>query len=251
MREIAARLFDSGIEGADFDARKLAEHFSGDELENAIKRRMAREPMSHILGYRDFWRDRFIVTKDVLDPRPDSELFIELALEGEPPKHILDLGCGSGALGLSALREFPDADCVFVDISQAALNIAEKNAKQLGFDHRSRFIKSDWFSNVAGEFNLVLCNPPYITEDEMQNLSPEVCLEPPLALTPGGDGLASYHIISKNLRAFLSQNGAAYFEHGFQQQGEVISIFKNMGFEAAGQIDINKKPRIVKVTYKN
>ena len=250
MREIARRLLESGIEGADFDARKLFEHFSGEELENAIKRRIAREPMSHILGYRDFWRDRFIVTKDVLDPRPDSELFVELALEGPPPKTVLDLGCGSGALGLSVLREFPDAHCVFVDLSDAALQVAEKNAKRLGLDGHSTFLKSDWFLNVDGEFNLVLCNPPYITEDEMQNLAPEVIYEPPLALSPGGNGLASYHQIAKNLSAFLMANGTALVEHGFEQQRDVISIFHKEGFDAVGKLDINNKPRIVSVTHK-
>lgn len=250
MREIARRLSEAGIEGADFDARKLFENFSGEELENAIKRRIAREPMSHILGYRDFWRDRFIVTKDVLDPRPDSELFIELALEEKTPMHILDLGCGSGALGLSVLREYPDAKCVFADISEAALEIAQKNAKQLGFADQSKFVKSDWFTELTGNFNLVLCNPPYITEDEMQELSPEVILEPPFALSPGGDGLASYRIIVKNLASFLTKDGTALFEHGHMQQNDVVSIFHNEGFDVVEKKDINKKPRIVRVTHK-
>ena len=247
MSEIIARLRAAGIEGAESEARKLSEQFSGDALEIAIERRVNREPMSHILGYRDFWRDRFIVTKNVLDPRPDSELFIDIALQSEAPETVLDLGSGSGALGLSVLREFPNAHCVFADISIEALGVAKQNAENLQLSNRSRFIQSDWFSNIEEKFNLLLCNPPYIRIDEMPHLSPELSFEPPIALTPGGDGLAPYRIIAEHLSSVLTQNGRALFEHGFEQQDKVAKIFASKGFSTRNHADLSKNPRIVEV----
>ena len=128
-----------------------------------VERRRNREPISQILGRRAFWKDEFAVTADTLTPRPDSETLIELAVDHfrrGAPRRILDLGTGTGCLLLSALREFPDAAGVGVDLSPGACQVALRNARTLGLAGRTRIICGDWATAIGGTFDLILCNPP-------------------------------------------------------------------------------------------
>ena len=247
MNDPIKMLREAGIENAAHEVNILKRNFQGEALLAAISRRAKREPMSHILGWRDFWKDRYVVSADVLDPRPDSELFLELIGEGFEELQILDLGTGSGALGLSALRQFPNARATLVDVSERALEIANMNAKNLGLLAQIECLQSDWFTNVKGKFNIILCNPPYISESEMLERDPELSFEPPIALTPGGNGLAPYKTIAENLSEFLEEGGRAYFEHGHLQQPDIVAIFEAQGYATACHCDINQKPRIVEV----
>lgn len=203
-------------------------------FDSAVARRCQREPVSKILGVRSFWTHEFIVTADVLDPRPDTELIVETALsetQGTPPDNILDLGTGSGCILLSLLSELPSARGVGVDTSQAALDVAHRNASVLNLADRTEFICSNWFSGLDGTFNLVVSNPPYISSSESETLAPEVTdWDPAGALFAGMDGLQAYQDIAVGLSAVLEPNGMALFEVGTGQAASVREIFEAAGF---------------------
>ncbi|MCP5085516.1 MAG: peptide chain release factor N(5)-glutamine methyltransferase [Rhodobacteraceae bacterium] len=214
-----------------------------------IERRLRRQPVSQILGRRMFWGRSFRVTEDVLDPRPDTETLIELAMQGPAAKHILDLGTGSGCILLTLLEEWPDSRGTGADVSGAALAVASENAENLGVEHRCTLLLSDWFNEVGGRYDLVVSNPPYITANEMQMLGPEVAdWEPSLALTPGGDGLSAYRKIADHLSAYLAPKGRGLFEIGKEQGKEVTEIFRSQGFQDVSvHRDINGFDRVISV----
>ena len=152
------------------------EEFS--QFENALARREAREPLSHILGEREFWSLPFQVNASVLDPRPDSEIIVSAVLAHYPdsdrPLKIADLGTGTGCLLLSILSEWPIAEGIGVDISESALSTARENALRLGLSARATFVQSDWNSELDETFDVVVSNPPYIPTSEIGGLAPEV-----------------------------------------------------------------------------
>jgi release factor glutamine methyltransferase len=164
------------------------------QIASLIARRLEREPLAQILGRKPFWRDEFLVSPAVLTPRPDSETILEYLGAERPdraaPLRILDLGTGSGCLLLSALREYPQATGLGVDKSDKALEVARKNANQLGLSPRAHWQLGDWAQGLSGPFDVVLTNPPYIPTNEIAQLEPEVrCFEPRSALDGGADGL--------------------------------------------------------------
>lgn len=262
LRIAAVRLNTAGVSDPAGDARRLlSRHVSGtlaammrDEIspiveaqfEADIAEREKRRPVSHILGWREFWGRRFVVTQDVLDPRPDTETLIEAALRGPEPKRILDLGTGSGAILATLLAEWPQANGVATDISDAALSVARKNLTSHAPD-RWMAIKSDWFKDVNGTFDLIVSNPPYITADAMQELEPEVTeYEPHLALSPGGDGLDAYRILARDFRNYLAPQGRALFEIGYDQGRSAAELFAPNRVEVL--TDLNGKPRVLSLT---
>ena len=261
LRAAAQRLRKAGVDDPMGDARRLmARHVSGalagmmrDELSASqadafaqdIARREARQPVSHIVGYREFWGRRFIVTPDVLDPRPDTETLIEAALAGPEPKRILDLGTGSGAILATLLAEWPNAQGVATDISVSALGVARQNLEAHA-PGRWQTVQSDWFSGVTGKYDLIVSNPPYITAEKMQTLAPEVVdHEPHLALTPGGDGLGAYRALATGFRQYLASNGAALFEIGYDQGDSAAYLFAPAIVTVLS--DLNGKPRVLSV----
>ena len=219
------------------------------QFEHAIHRRATHMPVSHIIGKRAFWKHEFRVTPDVLDPRPETETLVELALQGPTPSTILDLGTGSGCILLSLLAGLPETTGIGTDLSEAALKIATENAETLGVSNRATFKTSDWFTTVEGQFDLIVSNPPYITEAEMDQLSPDVReYEPHLALTPGGDGLAAYQTIAQNLQKHLAPQGRAFFEIGKDQGPAVQAIMMETGIGPVTiHHDLSGHPRIVAV----
>jgi len=256
LRAAIARLRAGGIEDAALDARLLLAHALGiaqDRLtlhlpevmsaaqglayEQAIAARLARQPVAQIIGQRQFWGLSFRVTRDTLDPRPDTETLVAEALKS-PFQTMLDLGTGTGCILLSCLHSMPQAQGLGVDLSPAALAVAESNAAALGLTARADFRPSDWFSNVTGRFDLIVSNPPYIAADEMPTLAPEVRdWEPHLALTPGGDGLGPYHILAREAPAHLTGQGRLLVEIG-PTQGQAVAAL----FAAAGLHDIRILP---------
>ncbi|MEM6617706.1 MAG: peptide chain release factor N(5)-glutamine methyltransferase [Pseudomonadota bacterium] len=191
-----------------------------------LDRRMAREPVSHILGYRLFWGRRFEVGLAVLDPRPETECLIEAALT-RPAKTVLDLGTGSGAILLTLLAEWSGARGFGTDISAAALAVARTNAQALGLE--AEFRQGDWFDAVTGRFDLIVSNPPYIAANEMAALAPELRYDPPLALTPGGDGLGGYRAILARAHDHLAPSGRILLEIGPTQAAAVTSMAAPLG----------------------
>jgi release factor glutamine methyltransferase len=201
-------------------------------FEGFLQRRVAREPVSRILGEREFYGRVFRVTPDVLDPRPDTETLIEAALALMPQgARLLDLGTGTGAIAVTLLAERPDATGVAVDVSEAALGVARENAAWLGVADRLTLVLGNWFSSVSGQFDIIASNPPYIPAAEIAGLSPDVRnFDPALALLGGEDGLDPYREIAAGAAAHLKPEGHVLVEIGAGQAEDVAAIFAARGF---------------------
>ncbi|MFN7596864.1 MAG: peptide chain release factor N(5)-glutamine methyltransferase [Cereibacter sp.] len=265
LRAALPRLQAAGVEGAARDLRLLLAFATGippDRLtpvladplpgaaaarfEAAVTARVARQPVSQIVGGRLFWGRWFRVTPDVLDPRPETETLIAAALDGEFSR-VLDLGTGSGAILITLLAERAGATGTGVDLSPKALSVAAANAAALSVAGRATFLKSDWLSAVRGRFDLVVANPPYIAQAEMPGLSPEVRLwEPRLALTPGGDGLDACRSILRDVRSVLVPSGRVLLEIGASQGDAVAALCQSAGLQAVTVLqDMDGRDRVV------
>jgi release factor glutamine methyltransferase len=233
LRDAVALLRAAGVEDAARDARLLLAHALdigadrltlqvGDALTPAqaaafgaaVAARAARQPLAQITGRRAFWGRSFRVTRDTLDPRPDTEALVAEALT-RPFVKMLDLGTGTGCILISCLLGMPVAQGLGTDLSAAALEVARQNAADHGLTTRARFRQADWFSGIAGRYDLIVSNPPYITAAEMAALAPEVRdWEPHSALTPGCDGLEAYRILARGAPARLMAGGRLLLEIG-------------------------------------
>jgi len=208
-----------------------------------IARRAAREPVSRILGRREFWSLEFEITPDTLDPRPDSETLVAAVLERirtqglmRAPLSVLDLGTGSGCLLLALLSELPAARGLGLDISAAALDVARRNARNLGYLERVHFEIGDWGAGLDGFWQLIISNPPYITEAEIGDLAPEVVrYDPRLALTAGSDGLDAYRELLPQAARLLDRDGILALEVGRGQQEAVTALLVASGFAPLGR----------------
>ncbi|SDW33983.1 [protein release factor]-glutamine N5-methyltransferase [Albimonas donghaensis] len=237
----------SGLEAAAFSAR-LSDSSPADETARfaaAIALRAARRPVSQIVGGREFWGRRFAVSADVLDPRPETETLIAAALDGPRPEAVLDLGLGSGCILLTLLAEWPETIGMGVERSPAALALARANAEAHGVADRAQLLEGDWFAPVRGRFGLVVSNPPYIPEAEVEALDPEVRdWEPMGALAAGPDGLADYRTLAAGLDRALAPGGRAILEIGAGQENDVAAIFAEQGFRLhAAHPDLDGRPR--------
>ncbi len=212
----------------------------------AIDARELRLPISQITHRRAFWTHDFYITRDVLDPRPDTEMLIEAALT-HPFGKILDLGTGSGCILLSLLAERGAATGWGVDASAAALEVAKVNRAEMGLEQRARLELSDWFDAVNGHFDLIVSNPPYIDQATYGTLDVAVqTYEPKEALTPGKTGLEAYEVIIHGANAHLTDEGWLLVEIGFDQSAPVSQIFEAAGFQKVTVLqDLNGKDRVV------
>ncbi len=265
LRAAMARLRAAGVADPAGDARRLLAFAMGvdpgrltvvlgdpltaeaaERFAAAVAARAARQPVAQITGARDFHGIRLRVTRDTLDPRPETERLVEAALERRFDR-VLDLGTGTGAILLALLAARGDATGLGVDLSQAALVVAQGNAAALGIGARARFVRSDWYSAVEGRFDLIVSNPPYIAAAEMAGLSPEVRdWEPHLALTPGGDGLDAYRAIAAGARAHLAAAGVVMVEIGPTQGAAVADLFRAAGLQGIRILqDLDGRDRVV------
>ena len=212
-----------------------------------IDRRLTHEPVAYITGTRDFWTISLTVGPGVLIPRPDSETLIEAAIEhfvGRAPTTILDLGTGPGTLLLAALAQWPSARGLGVDASAVAIEYAPRNAELLDLADRTSFRLGNWADGVAGDFDLVLCNPPYIAADE--SLPAEVREhEPGAALFAGPDGLDDYRIIASQLPRLIAPGGMAAIEIGATQAKAVSALLTAQGLKVAVRRDLAGRDRCV------
>lgn len=217
-------------------------------MDQILTARAARQPLSQIIGRRAFWKHDFRVTRDTLDPRPDTETLIEAAL-ALPWTSVLDLGTGTGAILISLLAERAGTAGLGTDISDAALAVARQNATDIGVN--ADFRRADWFGGIEGCFDLIVSNPPYIALEEMAALSPEVRdWEPHSALTDGGDGLSAYRMIAAGAGGHLSPGGHLLVEIGWQQGPAVGAIFTQAGGrEVAILPDIDGRNRVVRAKF--
>lgn len=265
LRRAIPLLQGADVEDAARDARVLLAHALGighdrltlklqDDMsqaqeavyDQALAARMARQPVAQITGRRLFWGLSFRVTRDTLDPRPETETLVAEALK-QPFLKVLDLGTGTGCILLSCLKGMPLARGLGTDISDAALQVAVGNTRDLGLQTQARFRKSDWFSDVAGSYDLIVSNPPYIAADEMPDLSPEVRdWEPHLALTPGGDGLDAYRIIVRGAGSRLMPGGRLLLEIGPKQGQAVVQLCQAAGLSDVRILaDMDGRDRVV------
>jgi release factor glutamine methyltransferase len=214
---------------------------------------VADEPVAYITGVQAFWDLELCVTPDVLIPRADSETLLQAAIdwfgENNEPMRIADLGTGSGALLLAALSIFPNAKAMGMDISAKALAVASDNANRAKFADRVQFELRDWtkagWADGLGQFDLILCNPPYIEDAFM--LAPMVAAhEPHGALFAGADGLDDYRILVPSLRALLNSCGVAFFEIGYNQAQAVQKMVAEEGFLTELHHDLAGNPRAIR-----
>ena len=207
---------------------------AGDDFDRLIRRRVRREPLSHLLGRREFWSLTFEVTAETLDPRPDSETIIEAVLDNiqdaRHPHRILDLGTGTGCLLSALLSECPHAWGVGVERDAAAAQVAMRNLQRLGFASRGSIVVADWTAPLKGKFDLIVTNPPYIPTAAIASLQTEVAeFEPKLALNGGVDGLDAYREIFPSVGSLLAHDGILVAEFGNGQVDPVILLAEAMG----------------------
>jgi release factor glutamine methyltransferase len=262
IAQIATRLAAAGIEDFRREARIILAHalrtdaaglLARDEIDPAcaevfVARRAAREPLAYIFGRREFWGLDFFTSPATLIPRPDSETLIEAARDIFPHKpsvtKILDLGTGTGCLLLAALHEFPAAFGIGTDIFPPAAALAQRNAQALGLAGRAAFLAGHWADAIAGKFDLILSNPPYITTSDLPGLMPDVQnYEPLTALDGGADGLTAYRAIISDLPGLLAPNGAAILELGAGQAPAVTKLAEAAGFTTQTRADLANIPR--------
>ena len=204
------------------------------------RRRRDGEPVAYLTGTREFWGLSLLVTPNVLIPRPETETLVERALVRIPIEreaHVLDLGTGSGAIALALARERPRAKIVATDVSEAALRVAEANARRLGV-FNVEWVCADWYSGLPlplsrPAFDAIVSNPPYIAASDPHLGEGDVRFEPMQSLTPGGDGSSALAAIVPGAVPRLAPNGWLLVEHGYDQQDSVRALF-----EAAGFVDL-------------
>lgn len=221
-------------------------------FQRLIKKRLKFQPISQIIGERYFWKNKFFINSDVLDPRPDTETLIEHTLSFGSFFNILDLGTGSGCIILSLLDEYNAAMGIGVDKSKKALNVAKKNAELLNLNDRVKFQLGNWCDGLDNKFDLIVSNPPYISEKEILGLSNDLInWEPRIALTPKGDGLGAYKNIINGVKNILIPNGRLIFEIGHAQGNEVSNLLKSNNFKEINIVkDINNKDRVISALWR-
>lgn len=259
------QLTKAGVPDAARDARKLFAYASGVDagrltlilpepvsaevmtrFDHLIARRARFEPVSHLIGSRAFYGRDFEVTKDVLDPRPETETLIDVALR-DPFARVLDLGTGSGCILVTLLAENTQAVGVGADVSPKALAVALRNAQRHHVDDRATFVQSDWLAGIRRPFDLIVANPPYIAADEMAGLSRDVReWEPRLALTDEADGLSAYRTIISQAQDVLEPDGRLIFEIGSTQGKAVAELMLQGGLTHVFVIpDLDGRDRVV------
>ena len=211
---------------------KILSYEQEQELSELIQRRIDGEPMAYIIGEREFFGLNFYVTPDVLIPRPDTELLVELGLSHAPPSsRLLDLGTGSGAIAIAIAQQRKDLQVTALDISPAALSIAAKNAARHLPEDGMTLLQSDWYSAVAHQqFSTIVSNPPYIVKDDQHLSQGDLRFEPIDALTDHGDGLSAYRKIIGGAKTQLCEGGWLLMEHGYDQSQAVQDILSAHGF---------------------
>ena len=254
LSRLEKRFADAGVDSPGLDAQiilavvlgcdrahlhaypeKVVPHEALAKAEALARRREAREPMAYILGEREFWSMSFSVSPDVLIPRPESELLVERAvalLREKGESGILDVGCGSGVVGLAVAGELTEACVTLLDLCPKALEVARRNAIKFGLANRTRYLVSDLFDALAEgeEFDLIVSNPPYVATGELDGLMPEVSsFEPRLALDGGADGMDFIRRIIEEAPAYLAHGGSLLIEMDPRQMAEAEDFSQRRG----------------------
>jgi release factor glutamine methyltransferase len=218
---------------------RVVEDVQVNRVRLTLDRMVAREPLSRILGRREFWGLDFALSPDTLDPRPETETIVEAVLRRFPdrqkPLRLLDLGTGTGCILLALLSEFRNAVGFGVDLSAGAATTAWRNAGRLGFADRAHFLVGDWGAAIAGHFDAIVANPPYIPDPLLTGLPREVALyDPQRALSGGEDGLQAYRSLARDLGRLLRPKGVFFGEIGLDQDRAVAKIIRASGLVIDG-----------------
>ena len=270
-RQLRQNLWAAGVVTADRDARVIISNHTGFEWADIVareqseispanleriaadvERRIAGEPVSRIYGERQFWGLDFKICDDTLDPRPDTETIIDVALNHfgtSPPANILDLGTGSGCIIIALLSEWKQARGVAIDLSLNVVKTAMGNARHNKVEDRLSVYCGSWGRALNKKFDLIVSNPPYIPNPVIPTLSKEVRNHDPiLALDGGPDGLKAYRDILTEMKRLLSEDGIALFEIGYNQQSDVVRLVGESGFSVKGvHHDLSGLPRVVEI----
>ena len=254
QKKIINKMLNSSIENPRLDTKVLLANALGcsvdritiDELieisnsqmkviDKSIDRRIRGEPVSRIIGKREFWSLDFKITRATLDPRHETETLIDVILNyihlAKNNLSILDLGTGSGCILLSLLSELKCASGVGLDISYDAIKVAKFNCEALGLSDRAQFIVSDWFGSINSKFDILVSNPPYVKVNDFSNLQVEVkSFDPKIALIGGSDGLEAYRVITSGAKKLLKKDGVIVLEIGFNQKKLVEDLLFAQGF---------------------
>lgn len=268
MVSATARLRAAGVPDPARDARLLLAHAAHvdaarvtliapedvapetlERYDQLIALRAVRVPVSHLIGSRAFYGRRFEVSRDVLDPRPETETLIEAALAA-PFASVLDVGTGSGCILVTLLAERTGAVGTGSDLSEAACLQASANAVLHGVAARAEIIQSDWFGAVTGRYDLIVSNPPYLAAEEMEHVAPELRdHEPRMALTDEADGLTAYRILAARGPLYLEPGGRLLAEMGWQQGPDVAAIFAAAGWRDVRILpDLDGRDRVLVAT---
>ena len=262
LNEAILALSSAGIDNARAEAREIFMRIGGYPISelisrnpdtlcpaviSAVERRQKREPLQYIIGEVGFFKETYTVSPDCLIPRADTEITVELAIKLLPAGgRILDLCTGSGCIAISTVKNTKDTTAVAVDISEGAIAVARANAKKNGCDDRIEFLVRDVFSFEPNEkFDLILSNPPYVTEEEYRSLEPELYFEPRLALVGEDNGLRFYKHIASAYKSCLSPTSAIIFEIGHLQRESLFEIAEQFGYEAEVHTDYGGRDRVI------
>ena len=214
--------------------KKLLNSEQTKTFKNLIERRKKGEPVAYLIKKKEFWKDEFFVNKDVLIPRPDTELIIEQVLKiysRDVQLQVLDIGTGSGCILLSILKERPNFYGTGIDISKTSINVSKFNAKQLNLTSKVKFFHSSVDNFKIGKYDLVVSNPPYIESLNLKYLEKNVTnFEPKLALSGGFDGFSKIRKVINKAKTLIKKNGKFILEIGFNQKNKVKKILKEEGF---------------------
>ena len=218
-----------------------------DSFSSMSKERLKGVPLAYLMGHREFWSLTLKVTRDVLIPRPETELLVEWAVELASQydlQSMLDLGTGSGAIALAVKHDLPHLTVTASDVSGSALRVARENAEDLGLP--VEFVESSWFGALAQRrWALIASNPPYVAADDAHLKDGDLRFEPSTALTDGGDGLSSIREIASNAPNHLEAGGWLLIEHGYDQAADVRSILELNGFSKVSlRHDLAGRPRV-------
>lgn len=223
-------------------------------LRPLLKKRANREPLQYLIGSTSFMDFTLKTDARALIPRPETEELVELILahydKRTKPERILDLGTGTGAIACALARSFPDAEIVATDLSETTLTLARENVEQLGLQGKVQCSLSDWFQSVAGDFDLIVSNPPYLADHELETLEPEVGKhEPHRALTSGPNGLEAIQVLLTEAPQFLRKNGVLFLETGCSQESAICSLAHELGLESRLECfkDLNHRHRFVRL----
>jgi release factor glutamine methyltransferase len=214
--------------------KELLNFKQSEKFKNLIERRKKGEPIAYLVNKKDFWKDEFFVTRDVLIPRPDTELIVEQVLKiysNDAKLQVLDIGTGSGCILLSILKERPNVNGTGIDISKKSINVSKFNAKQLNLTNRVKFFHSSVDNFKIGKYDLIVSNPPYIELLNLKYLEKDIVnFEPKLALSGGLDGFSKIRKVINRAKTLIKKNGKLILEIGFNQKNKAKKILEKEGF---------------------